>query len=254
MSLITRYQLINTNCCHSKYSLLPFYPLPSTNQNRWTDGYVEVGLAPDDGDLKKCKCGSWFLESQAMSAGEIHKPIEYREETWDLKLEAWLRKGKGETTQEAMERLFRVRPKDVMPILPVQIPPIAKRLEDEELINVIESDSSDINLLIVARRRYWRYLNDPYRESCVGIQPGDTCKYPAYEPSAAQRDNMRCLIFMLEAARSQNRMEISELYRELGEFENSMRALGSVTDQTKSAIEQQESFIRSKFQNPVRID
>jgi hypothetical protein len=252
MSRITSYQLINTNCCHSKYSILPFYPLHSTNQNRWTDGHVEVGLAPDDGDLKKCQCGSWFLQSQAMPAGVIHKPIEYREETWDLKLEAWLRKKKSETTQEAMERLFRVRPKNFISVPSVEIPPFAKRLEDGELINVIESDSSDINLLIVARRRYWRYLNHPYRESCRNINLADLHAYPAYEPSAAQKENVRRLIFMLEAVGSKNRVEIAELYRELGAFGKAVGALDFTKDETNRDVILQRSLIREKFTGPVQ--
>jgi hypothetical protein len=252
MSRVTSYQLINTNCCHSKYSLLPFYPLPSANQNRWTDGHVEIGLAPDDGDLKKCQCGSWFLQSQATPAGVIHKPIEYREETWDLKLEAWLRKGKGETTQEAMERLFRVRPKDVISAPPVEIPPFAMRLRDSELVNVIESDSSDINLLIVARRRYWRYLNNSYRESCRNIDFADMCAYPAYEPSSAQKDNMRRLILMLEAVGSKNQVEIAELYRELGEFEKALGILESIKNELNSTITLQRNLIQSRLTGPIQ--
>ena len=252
MSRITSYQLISTNCCHSKYSLLPFYPLPSTNQNRWTDGHVEIGLAPDDGDLKKCRCGSWFLESQAMPAGVIHKPIDYREATWDIKLEAWLRKEKGETIQEAMQRLFRVRPKDVISVPPFEIPPFAKRLEDEELINFIESDTSDIDLLIIARRRYWRYLNHPYRESCRHINLADLHAYPAYEPSAAQQDNMLRLILMLEAIGSKNRVEIIELYRELGEFGKALVILDFAKDQTNRDVVLQRSLIRDKFTGPVQ--
>lgn len=253
MSRIVKFNTYSAPCCDFLYLAAPFYPLPSINPNCWTDGHVEIGLAPDDGDLKKCQCGSWFLQSQAMPAGVIHKPIEYREETWDLKLEAWLRKGKGETTQEAMERLFRVRPKDVILVPLVEIPPFAARLEDSELVNVIESDMPDINLLIVARRRYWRYLNNSYRESCRGLTPGDKCQYPSYEPNAAQRDNMRRLIFMLEASGSQNRIEIAELYRELGEFEKALRTLGSLKDQTEAAVQRQRNLIDERISGPVSI-
>jgi hypothetical protein len=184
--------------------------------------------------------------------GVIPMSVEYREATWDLKLEAWLRKEKGEATQEAMERLFRVRPKNVISVPQVEIPPFAKRLEDGELISVIESEMSDINLLIVARRRYWRYLNNSYRESCRGIPPGDKCTYPVYEPSAAQRDNMRRLIFMLEAVGSQNRIEIAELYRELGEFGKAMGALDFTKDETNCDVILQRSLIRHKFTGPVQ--
>jgi hypothetical protein len=253
LSRIVKFNTYSAPCCDFLYSAAPFYPLPSIKPNRWTDGHVEIGLAPDDGGLKKCQCGSWFLQSQAMPAGAIHKPIEYREETWDLRLEAWLRKGKGETTQEAMERLFRVRPKDVVSVPPVEIPPFAARLEDSELVNVIETDSSDINLLIVARRRYWRYLNNPYRNSCRVINLADPLAYPAYEPNAAQKENMRRLIFMLEASGSQNRIEIAELYRELGEFEKALRTLGSLKDQTEAAVQRQRNLIDERISGPVSI-
>jgi len=184
--------------------------------------------------------------------GVIPKPVEYREATWDLKLEAWLRKEKGEATQEAMDRLFRVRPKDVISVPLVEVPPFAKRLEDSELINVIESDISDISLLIVARRRYWRYLNHSYRESCRDINLADLHAYPAYEPSAAQKENMLRLIFMLEAVGSKNRVEIAELYRELGEFGKAVGALDFTKDETNRDVILQRSLIRHKFTGPVQ--
>jgi hypothetical protein len=184
--------------------------------------------------------------------GVIPKPVEYREATWDLKLEAWLRKEKGETTQEAMERLFRVRPKNFISVPAVEIPPFAERLEDDELINVIESDSSDINLLIVARRRYWRYLNNSYRDSCRGVNLVEPRAYPAYEPSAVQQDNMRRLILMLEAIGSKNRVEIIELYRELGEFGKAVGALDFTKDEKNCDVILQRSLIQHKFTGPVQ--
>jgi hypothetical protein len=187
-----------------------------------------------------------------MPAGVIHKPIDYREETWDLKLEAWLRKEKGETTQEAMKRLFRVRPKNFISVPAVEIPPFAKRLEDDEHINVIESDSSDINLLIVARRRYWRYVNHPYRESCENINLTDPHVYPAYEPSTAQKDNMRRLIFMLEAVGSKNQVEIAELYRELSEFDKALDILESIKNESNSFITLQRNLIQSRLAGPIQ--
>ncbi len=252
MTRISEYSILFTPCCGISFALPPFYPINFQHSARWTDGHVENGLPPDDGDLKKCRCGSCFLLSQAIPAGVVHRPIEYREETWDLKLEAWLRKKKSETTQEAMERLFRVRPKNVISVPRVEIPPFAKRLEDGELRNVIESDSSDINLLIVARRRYWRYLNHPYRESCRNINLADLRAYPAYEPSAAQKENVRRLIFMLEAVGSKNRVEIAELYRELGEFEKALEVLELIKDQINFDYIFQRSLTLKKFSGPMQ--
>ncbi len=253
MTRITEYSIFATPCCGALFSRPPFYPIHDSTHNRWTDGYSENVLLSDDDDLSKCKCGAWFLLSKSKPVGIISKQIEYRESTWDLKLEAWLRKKKNETTQEAMERLFRVKPKNIVQTPPIQIPPCAKHLDDNELLGVIESSSSNIDLLIVARRRHWRNLNNSYRARCRTINLKNLNAYPAYEPSAAQKENMRCLISLLEVVGTFNRIEIAELYRELGEFEKSLCALESVKNQTEAAVLLQRNLIEECHSGPVSI-
>jgi hypothetical protein len=80
----------------------------------------------------------------------------------------------------------------------------------------------------------------------------DPYAYPAYEPSAAQKENMLRLIFMLEAVGSKNRVEIAELYRELGEFGKAVRALDFTIDETNCDVILQRSLIQHKFTGPVQ--
>jgi hypothetical protein len=246
-------EIFSTPCCGAFVSSPIFDSLNFTSREHWTDGRSVDGLVPDT-DIKKCSCGSVFLLSQAESVGVIRKSIQYKEASWDLKLEAWLRKKKEETTQKAMERLFRVRPKDCVEQPEIQIPPPAKHLDDSELALLLNNEDLNTDLMIVARRRLWRYLNDPYRSLYRQHRAIDPNSLPAYEPSAAQTDNMLRLTFMLEADKSADPIEISELYREAGEFKKSLKFLDCAKDQSNNRVEIQRRLCDMLITAPVSYD
>ena len=253
MTIVGGNEIFSTPCCGEFVSSPLFDSLNFTAREHWTDGRSVDGLAPDT-DIKKCSCGSVFLLSQAESVGVIRKPIQYKIASWDLKLEAWLRKKNGETTQKAMERLFRVRPKDCVEQPEIQIPPPAKHLDDSKLSSLLTNENLNTELLIVVRRRYWRYLNDPYRSLYRQHRALDPNSFPAYEPSAAQTENMLRLTFMLEADKSADPIEISELYRELGEFKKSLKFLDCVKDQSNPRVEIQRKINNMFITAPVPYD
>jgi hypothetical protein len=79
--------------------------------------------------------------------------------------------------------------------------------------------------LIVARRRYWRFLNDPFREIYREHRKLHGESFPNYSPTDAQADNMIRLIELLDRPHSSDWVEIAELSRELGDFEVANSAL-----------------------------
>jgi hypothetical protein len=246
-------EIFSTPCCGAFVSSPLFDSLNFTAREHWTDGRSVDGLAHDNG-INKCSCGSFFLLSQAESVGVIRKPIQYKQATWDLKIEAWLRKKKGESTQIAMERLFRVRPKDYVEQPEIQIPPQALHLDDSELASLLNNENLNTDLLIVARRRLWRYLNDPYRTLYRQHRALDPNSFPAYEPSTAQTENMLRLTSMLEADKSADFIEISELYREAGEFKKSLIFLEFALDQSNPRVGIQKRLCDMLIAAPVPYD
>ena len=92
---------------------------------------------------------------------------------------------------------------------------------------VFNQKNANTSLLIVARRRYWRFLNDPFREIYREHRKLHGESFPYYSPTDAQADNMIKLIELLDRPHSSNWVEIAELYRELGDFSESFNALAT---------------------------
>jgi hypothetical protein len=92
--------------------------------------------------------------------------------------------------------------------------------------DIFKQSKTSRQLQIAARRRYWRYLNDPYRESYREQKNLDPESFPDYQPNSEQRENMNELADLLQKS-STDLLEVSELYREMGDFSNSLNALGA---------------------------
>lgn len=216
----------------------------------WTDGRTVGSLSPTDGGLRRCTCGSYFLLSNSEPLELIRKQEPFRQDTRALQIEAWLSKKSDESTTEAMERLFGLQQETAIEAIP--IPPVAERVNDNELNELLATNFTDRALLIVARRRYWRYLNDPYRDVYRTHKENNSVTYPAYEPSTVQIDNMLRLMLMLQEKPSVDSFEIVELHRELGEPEKALEVLSTLKDQLHVFVRVSKQMINDYIVGPVR--
>jgi len=92
---------------------------------------------------------------------------------------------------------------------------------------VFNQENANTSLLIVARRRYWRHLNDAFRDIYREHRKAFGESFPNYQPNDEQAGNMVKLIELLQKPHSTNWIEIAELYRELGDFSASSDALAT---------------------------
>jgi hypothetical protein len=191
----------------------------------WTDGHKEFGLMPSGGGLRKCKCGQFYLLREAIKLG-----LDAAADT-----------------------------------------PQTEFVDAADLADATQSQSPTVEL--VARREYWKHLNDPYRELYRAYRkaeeqaaqekwdaewqaaypdarsvfrrfldrvlrkkpavppPMDTRPFsaPPYQPSELQIRNMERLLELilqkLHEPYGPDMLEVSELYRELGRFEEAADAL-----------------------------
>ena len=90
---------------------------------------------------------------------------------------------------------------------------------------MFNQEKASKSLLIAARRRYWRYLNDGQRDVYRNHRKIYGHSFPSYQVTVEQADNMVRLIELLQKQYSSNWIEISELYRELGDYKASIDAL-----------------------------
>jgi len=178
----------------------------------WTDGWREGSPMPNDEGLRRCKCGQFVLVKDMIELA----------------------------TKETAEV------------------PHMDHVPDEHLPECIAKASSE-DMEVAARFVYWRFLNHEYRERYrqhrdaeeaateaawilanpdrrtwwdkrLGRKPPQYVRsprspftFPAFEPSATQLQNMKRLSEILrnrrEASPKDYVIELAELYREQGRFE-----------------------------------
>jgi hypothetical protein len=131
--------------------------------------------------------------------------------------------------------------------------PLAIHVKDTELDALLLFKSVDSEVEIVARRRYWQFLNDPYRETYRAARQTDTSCWPTYTPSDVQRVNMNKLLSLLDAHHTQNWIEMAELLRELGEPTAAQNALKYINKSQTQDAELQRQLISKGGQGPVRF-
>jgi hypothetical protein len=203
----------------------------------WTDGKRDGSLMPNDSGLRKCQCGSYFLQSES------------------VKLEI----------PAGDDREF------------------APHVHTSDLKHAIANATAE-KVELAARRDYWMYLNDAYREKyCIHrdaedaqtdaiwenewrranpdkrsifknlidklrkikpqrppLNPNRPFTFPAFQPTTEQTENMEKLIELLlnssERLHLEYPIELAELHRELGKFDTAIKLINGIKD------EDQDSF------------
>ena len=189
----------------------------------WTDGWRGGSLMPNDEGLRRCKCGQYVLVKDMVAVDTA--------DTSEL--------------------------------------PYMDHVPDDLLSECIAMAASE-EIEVAARRRHWRHLNHPYRQQyrqhrdaeeaatkaaweaanpdsrtwwdklrgrqapSYSRPPGSPFTYPAFAPSDQQIQNMRRLSEILRewgaASRQRYTMELAELYRELGRFDESEQVIMTLDD------------------------
>jgi hypothetical protein len=218
------YDICITACCGANYSKRRYASINYSSAEYWTDGYREKSLMPNDRGLRRCQCGNFFLQRELIVVEHVAST-------------------------------------DV---------PSAPMVDPEELPQAI-AGARNPSTELAARLDYWQHLNHPYRERYRAhreaedaatkvaweainpdlrnplqktLQPGRVPKYtpladrpvtfPAFEPFAAQRENMMAALDLIPGAADAERyaLERVELCRELGQFQEAQRALKAVDSET----------------------
>ena len=73
-------------------------------------------------------------------------------------------------------------------------------------------------MILAIRTLYWRYLNDPYRDTARRLIEKGRDPAVAFTASDLQIENMRALLVLLVKHRPEDVLMCAELHRELGEF------------------------------------
>ena len=130
-----------------------------------------------------------------------------------------------------------------------------------ELYPVRESDLASLvakhadyseSLILAIRTLYWRYLNDPYRDTARRLIEKGRDPITAFKASDLQIENMRALLVLLVKHRPEDVLMCAELHRELGEFTAAIDLLAGLGDEDEEANAIRE-VARDKISAPTSI-
>jgi hypothetical protein len=198
---------------------------------------------PNEHGLRRCKCGNFFLVRELLGIKHV--------ETTDI--------------------------------------PQADLVHPEDLVHAVSSSRTK-EIELAARLDYWHHLNHPYRDSYKAHRDREDAAYlasseamaenkrswwqkllkldarqkplpddrpmsfPTFNASEEQKKNMDALIDLMSASSQDLRqLEIVELYREVGRFDDASKALNRLGDDAKRApYALINDLIAKKVSAPVR--
>jgi len=170
------------------------------------------------------------------------------------------------------------------------IPPPATRVPDSALALVLASglaEADDVELIV--RRRYWRFLNDPYRDAYRAHRqavdkaakkakgtntlwiklagklrsatapellapPSRAFTVPTYSLTHHQQLNMQALLRLLLKSEKPDPIEIAELNRELGDYDEAQKAIEKFNEKEHRASRLIRLLIAEKVNEPMRYE
>jgi len=226
MTSISGKNVLRTPCCGTFVSTAAYGSINLMAHEYWTDGRNVGGLMPGDGGLRVCSCGVYYLIGDCERVMWIPRPKPIPLEGWKSTKSNWWTRLLRKPTKADIMLHCDTRPPNEIEAEQIKVPE-SKHVPDSSMPDVFNQTNANPSLLIVARRRYWRFLNDPFREIYREHRRLHVESFPYYSPTDAQADNMIKLIELLDRPHSSNWVEIAELYRELGDFSASFNALAT---------------------------
>lgn len=105
------------------------------------------------------------------------------------------------------------------------------------------------------QRTRWQRIRKVARYPAYRPSPGRPFTYPSFVPTYVQRENMQQLLVLLQAGSNRHRygLEIAELHRELGQFEEAAQSMRYLTsDEGAVTVWLMGELINDKQSAPVR--
>jgi hypothetical protein len=221
----------------------------------WTDGATENSLSQSDGGLRRCTCGGYFLSGYAERVGFIPKNTGKQQEQFEYSFSKIFGK-----IGKLLIAVDKAKPQTISKLPPqwaaneTVIPPKAQSVTGAAIAKLLDSKPQDKNLQIQARRLYWRYLNDQFRDEYRAYKEIHKDSFPAYAPSAAQMNNMQQLAALLEDHDMVDELELGELYREMGQPLKARAKLAKVGEDDQKLCAMQLSLLEMGYSGPYRFN
>ncbi len=239
MTRIAGYDLIASPCCKKIYAQARFASINFSASAFWTDGKRENSLMPNDSGLRKCQCGNYFIQSEAVKleipAGDDRKFAPHVH-TSDLKHAIAI--ATSEKVELAARRDYWMHLNDAY-----REKYCAHRDEEDAQTDAKwenewrQQNPDDRSIFIKFIDKLKRVK--PKRPSS---NPNRSFTFPAFQPTTEQVENMERLTELLlsstERLHLEYPIELAELYRELGKFDTAIKLINGIKDEDQDSFSQ----------------
>ena len=259
MTRFSGYRLLGCTACETVHAVTNLVSFNLMSFETWTDGQKLHALMDYREGVRQCSsCEHVFLEREAKFMGNAR--TRWRNDDEPYEIPAFLLGPANESTwswQGLRDKLSALGSWVMRGGLPSPSAPPAKPGEGTvpteasfqypELYPVLDSDLAGLvskasgrsePLMLAIRTLYWRYLNDPYRDTARRLIEKGRDPVTAFKASDLQIDNMRTLLALLDKHRPHEVVIRAEIHRELGEFKEAalLLAQGASEDEEANCI------------------
>jgi len=254
MTRIKGYSMIATTCCRTLYATPQYGSVNFSAFLYWTDGHKEGSLMPGGGGLRKCKCGEIYLLWEALRMGFDAEPDTPRTQY----LEAADLPHAVNSSNKAVELAAR---REYWMHLNHEYRDLYRAYREAEDKASQAKWEADWHAANPDQRSAFKRGSDwLLRRKPAGPPPmvDKPFSVPPYQPTQLQLENMtRLLELVLEGGNEpygQDMLEVAEIYRELGQFEEASKALNQCPEDDRGTPNQvMEQMIDKAVTAPVRF-
>jgi len=237
MTRIAGYELVGSPCCRTIYAKARFSSVNFSSSAFWTDGRRENSLMPNDGGLRKCMCGTYFLLSDCTSTGlDAGENPKFPEHVHESDLPNAIQAAISERVELAARRTYWMYLNDSY---------------REKYKSHREAEDASTDLQWTSE---WNKRNPDSRSITKKIfdiifrrkaPNAPTMKdrpftFPDFEPTEIQTENMLRLVELAtlhpEKYSKEYPVELAELYRELGMFDESISILKNISSENQDTL------------------
>ena len=255
MTRISGNRIIETPCCKTQYSTPAYGSINLTAHEFWTDGRQVGSLFNGDGGLRRCACGEYFLLHMCDHIQTIPKtPYKPRApKGWQNTKSNWWSRFWGKPTLGDYLLNYDIRTDEEIQVAEDALPPLTPYVDDADMPDVIEKCAGKREMQIIARRRMWQYLNDPFRDVYRQHKQVNPDTFPSYAANEAQKENMLKLAYLLEDGYGPPWLEVAELCREVGDMDAAAKALSRAGKSDERLSEVIGQLIEMNYSGPARF-
>lgn len=237
MTSISGYELIATPCCKKVYATPRFASVNFTSSAFWTDGKRENSLMPNDGGLRKCSCNSFFTLRECIKLGiEADENPNFPQYVHSSELPNAIQSAMTLNVEMAARRAYWMHLND-------EYRELYKAHRKSEDLEREAQWVKNWNAANPDNRSKFQRLIDKLlirKRPIIPPLPDYQITFPKFEPSKIQTENMLRLVELVtsnpENYSKEYPVELAELHRELGNFEEANRLLINVSLENQDVV------------------